>query len=539
MAAAAPQVKLVCTAGPVAGEEFELVGDELVIGRAKENAISIPDTSVSRRHVLVRRLPRGWAASDMGSGNGTLVNGEPIAEETVLKHGDVITIGDTELSLVDKALSTDKSLARAAPRRMTGSNIPARGAAPRRSTGTRAMEAVDPEAQARRRRMFLIGGAVLGVVLLSLVGLKVKLTLDENRKLADKAESDRQRREVSSIFQEGKNLVREGKWVEAKAKFEEVQQIRPDYPSLQDYLSRAGIEIPNQEHLAAAVAALERNAVGTAAAALSKVTEDTQMYQQRRTLRTQVEEKLSVRLGEAKAAMDQSSADPKKLELARDITDELLGGFPDNRDAVELNKAAKVAIAERDRPRPVQVAAGPKPWDAVVARYRDGDVTGAFSLANECAVKRVPQCRTLQGQITEVADLNKKIDTLGAKELAKLIELDDRIAGDGGSKISRSARTKLGSVYYKSASAAKAAGEWGRAMEFANKALKVDGQNPGAQAIVTELRGKAKDLYLQAYQLKDAQPDEAVKLFKEVCLITPSGDELHGKAKKRIEELEK
>ena len=92
-----------CTGGPCAGQEFELVGDEVVIGRSAENAIAIPDTSVSRKHVLLRRTPEGWAASDMGSGNGTMVNNSSIAEETVLNNDDVIAMGDTELQYVDEA----------------------------------------------------------------------------------------------------------------------------------------------------------------------------------------------------------------------------------------------------------------------------------------------------------------------------------------------------------------------------------------------------------------------------------------------------
>src|SRR4051812_9945423 len=77
--------KLVCLAGPQSGSEFVLEGDEMVVGRAADNAVSIPDTSVSRKHVLLRNTGDGWAASDMGSGNGTLVNNAAIAEETPLK----------------------------------------------------------------------------------------------------------------------------------------------------------------------------------------------------------------------------------------------------------------------------------------------------------------------------------------------------------------------------------------------------------------------------------------------------------------------
>src|SRR4051794_5090782 len=90
----APEIggsKLVCSAGPSRGAEFELTDGELVIGRANDNAISIPDTSVSRKHAVLRKMQGGWAAADLGSGNGTLINGDVIAEETALCNGDVLT----------------------------------------------------------------------------------------------------------------------------------------------------------------------------------------------------------------------------------------------------------------------------------------------------------------------------------------------------------------------------------------------------------------------------------------------------------------
>ncbi|HYO56742.1 FHA domain-containing protein, partial [Archangium sp.] len=85
--------KLVCSAGPSSGEEFALEDGEYVIGRAKDNPIRIPDTSVSRKHVLIRRVGGGWAASDLGSGNGTLLNGEPLTDALPLSHGDTLTLG--------------------------------------------------------------------------------------------------------------------------------------------------------------------------------------------------------------------------------------------------------------------------------------------------------------------------------------------------------------------------------------------------------------------------------------------------------------
>src|SRR5262245_58760746 len=91
-------IKLVCTAGPKSGQEFPLVQQEVVIGRATDNGISIPDTSVSRKHLKLRKASGGWMAMDLGSGNGTLLNGELLTDETVLGNGDVLALGDTEFT---------------------------------------------------------------------------------------------------------------------------------------------------------------------------------------------------------------------------------------------------------------------------------------------------------------------------------------------------------------------------------------------------------------------------------------------------------
>src|SRR5690348_8943965 len=52
--------KLVVSGGPRAGDEFALEDGEYVVGRANDNPICIPDTSVSRKHILIRRLGGGW-----------------------------------------------------------------------------------------------------------------------------------------------------------------------------------------------------------------------------------------------------------------------------------------------------------------------------------------------------------------------------------------------------------------------------------------------------------------------------------------------
>ena len=66
------------------------------IGRLSECDIVVDDAGASRQHAEVRRTDAGFALTDLGSTNGTLVNGTPIREH-LLDDGDRITIGETDL----------------------------------------------------------------------------------------------------------------------------------------------------------------------------------------------------------------------------------------------------------------------------------------------------------------------------------------------------------------------------------------------------------------------------------------------------------
>jgi DNA-binding CsgD family transcriptional regulator len=78
---------------------FPLVDGVIGIGRSADNAIVVSDdSSVSRAHALIERLPAGWAVRDLGSRNGTFVNGTRIWSEYVLHPSDRIEIGSARLT---------------------------------------------------------------------------------------------------------------------------------------------------------------------------------------------------------------------------------------------------------------------------------------------------------------------------------------------------------------------------------------------------------------------------------------------------------
>jgi hypothetical protein len=62
------------------------------LGRLSDCTVQIDDPQASRRHAEIRPVPDGYLIADLGSLNGTSVNGRPTTEQ-VLSDGDVITIG--------------------------------------------------------------------------------------------------------------------------------------------------------------------------------------------------------------------------------------------------------------------------------------------------------------------------------------------------------------------------------------------------------------------------------------------------------------
>lgn len=85
--------KLIAVAGPVEGQSWMIQGDSF-IGRDRSNQLWVNDVLVSRKHSLIKQEGEQFTISDLGSHNGTFVNGIPIEQRT-LSHGDSITIGDS------------------------------------------------------------------------------------------------------------------------------------------------------------------------------------------------------------------------------------------------------------------------------------------------------------------------------------------------------------------------------------------------------------------------------------------------------------
>jgi hypothetical protein len=72
--------------------------DRISLGKDASNDVSlVDDTTVSHLHAVLERFAAGWSVRDLGSRNGTFVNGERVFAERRLQHGDELRLGRSRL----------------------------------------------------------------------------------------------------------------------------------------------------------------------------------------------------------------------------------------------------------------------------------------------------------------------------------------------------------------------------------------------------------------------------------------------------------
>ena len=76
----------------------ELEADRYTVGKDDQNDLVVDsDPTVSRLHAVLERFPAGWCVTDLGSSNGTFLNGERIWAQQRLRHGDEVRVGRTRM----------------------------------------------------------------------------------------------------------------------------------------------------------------------------------------------------------------------------------------------------------------------------------------------------------------------------------------------------------------------------------------------------------------------------------------------------------
>ncbi len=87
---------------PSGRELITLSGQRVTVGKASTNSVSLEhDSTVSRLHAVLENHGFAWSVRDVGSRNGTYLNGEKISAERVLRSGDELRVGGSRLIFWD------------------------------------------------------------------------------------------------------------------------------------------------------------------------------------------------------------------------------------------------------------------------------------------------------------------------------------------------------------------------------------------------------------------------------------------------------
>ncbi len=88
--------------------EFEIVDNEVHMGRELDNTLRLPDPSISRHHCVLRKVGEGYEIQDLQSSNGVLVNGNRV-QSSPLRDGDRVTLGQVQMTFRDPQLEASLS----------------------------------------------------------------------------------------------------------------------------------------------------------------------------------------------------------------------------------------------------------------------------------------------------------------------------------------------------------------------------------------------------------------------------------------------
>ena len=171
----AAHFQFVMRSGPTPGATYSLEGDQITIGRDSNNGVVINDSEISRKHARLTFQGGKYVLDDLGSTNGTFVNGQRLVGPVVLKAGDVVSLGE-QIVLMFDALSVDAGATMVAARKGAPAPVappaPVAAAAPPPSNAT-------PAAPAKQRSWLpLVIG--IGILLLICLCVVVFWYIDQN-----------------------------------------------------------------------------------------------------------------------------------------------------------------------------------------------------------------------------------------------------------------------------------------------------------------------------------------------------------------------
>lgn len=107
--------QLVMRTGPNPGQAYQIFKSEIFIGRDVSNDIVIQDSEVSRKHARIIMQGGGYVLEDLGSTNGTFVNGQRLMGPHMLRPGEMVMFGENVSLVFETGYDPDATMMSAAP----------------------------------------------------------------------------------------------------------------------------------------------------------------------------------------------------------------------------------------------------------------------------------------------------------------------------------------------------------------------------------------------------------------------------------------
>jgi hypothetical protein len=611
---AGPPLKLEIVAGPDTGKKKKFRGVRMVIGRTPGVDLQLTDQSVSRRHVELIAGDGGVILRDLGSGNGSKVNGEKVTEK-VLAHGDEIHIGKTKIRFVDEVGAFKKAREEAEKKEAeakeaapaeggdeTGEKAEGEEGAEAKAEGDEAggegeekaegeegaeakadgegaekaegEEGGDGEAKegdekkgprsrvmtARNRdkegggfladpkkRIAVIGG----VVVLLLIIVVVIATRPKPPPPPDPLKT-----QAAEKMQLARDAVRNEKYAEAITLIEEAEKLVPGIDQTR-LATQARSELAVVTALEDVRRLIDAKKFEDARAALQKAPQGSVKTEEAKA-------KLAAELAEAEGGYKkqrfQELIAQGEVEAAEQAMQDL--SLEDQREMAPVLEEAKAARQKAIEDERRAAAIGSANKAARTKQAKAEAMALAFAVvqrkfAGQEWSRAAAECDRVIEQNAGDDDIRKKAKQLqqqipsfgrnfeegmkkfranqlaaAAKPLNKAWELYQQI--DFQTPMGDELKEKLAASALFSGKEALMREDLATAAQYFRTAARLDPDEPKAKELLNDVISRADELYQGAYMIRDRDPQEALKRFKVVVEITPSGSTVHEKAKNQI-----
>jgi len=525
--------KILVIAGPRKGTEFDLTEELTTIGRGSDNVMVIPDISVSRQHVRIEKQGESWVLLDQGSGNGTRVNGKAV-DRYPLKHGDEIEMGDTKVRFVEPGGVMVRSSKPALPK------VAAPSADGPETTTNKA-----PPKSALRRRAPLYLAVVAALAIVFAAGM-VRRAQRARLEAAAAQQGDESRQLAQQRFQEGVQLLKQGRWVEARDKLKIAGELDGQDKEIARYLESAEAEAPRAQSLAAARAALARRDYAGVRGALAAVPDDSALADSARELAQQLRAALDSAVREARARVEAGDA-----AGASDLLDPVLAAEPSRADALAVKDAIasqkrSAAPPRREKEQRSASAEAPPPAadvQSILEAYLAGDIGAAIQRAQTAqsprGVRLLDDLRQFDSSYKEgLAKQQQHRLPEAVRALEMAAAADKSIAQGKEGRLGREVHKALSALHFQAASGLSGDESLPQEAQHLRAAVQYDSGNDAAQAQLRQVIDRAKEIYLRGYVAKDEDAESARKAFRLVIETLPASDETAQKAKRWLDKLD-